>query len=276
MMAASTSFFDFLERQARDLASDRIETRHDNRIRSVVDDDVHSRGQFERADVPSLTADDAALHLVVRQRHRGHGRFRRRVGSDTLDRECDDLLRFTLGVAASALADLAQRVGGVSVRLFLESPDQFVLRILRRHSRHLFQAATLVRDELLELLLARLHQLLAASEVTRALADFAIARLHQLELAIEHALALTHAPLFLLHRDAPSAKLQLGGLAQLHHLFLSRDDSALTRRLDLTLRVRDDALRGFLGSGLRGGQSFDLRFPARVDARLAAQKEKCR
>ena len=59
---------ELLERQPRDLAADRIEAGHDDGVGRVVDDDVDAGGELERADVSAFAADDAALHLVVRQR----------------------------------------------------------------------------------------------------------------------------------------------------------------------------------------------------------------
>ena len=174
------------------------------------------------------------------------------------------------------LANLAQHVGGVGVRLLFQAADQLVLRVLRRHAGHLLQPAALVRDQLVELLLARLHQLFAAPEVAGALADLAVALLDELELPVEHALALGHAALLQLDRRPPRTKVLLRGLAQLHHLFLAGDDSALTRRLDLALGVGDDALRRFLGRGFRGGLAFDLGFSSDANSELATEKEKSR
>ena len=37
--------------------------------RGIVDDEVHARGGFQRADVAALAADDAALHFIAGQRH---------------------------------------------------------------------------------------------------------------------------------------------------------------------------------------------------------------
>src|SRR5213078_1004569 len=56
-----------LERNAGDLAADRIEAGEDDRFRRVVDDEVDAGGELERADVASLAANDAALHVFTRQ-----------------------------------------------------------------------------------------------------------------------------------------------------------------------------------------------------------------
>ena len=60
----------FLERETRHFAPHRIEAGDDDRVRRVVDDDVDSGRQLERANVSALAADDSPLHLVVRKRDR--------------------------------------------------------------------------------------------------------------------------------------------------------------------------------------------------------------
>ncbi len=59
----------FLQGESRDLAANRIEARDDDRVRRVVDDDIGTGRQFEGADVPALSPDNSALHLVVWERH---------------------------------------------------------------------------------------------------------------------------------------------------------------------------------------------------------------
>ena len=66
---------ELLECDARNLAAHRIEARQDDSLRRVVDDEVDARQRLERADVAALAADDAALHLVVRQRNDRNGRL---------------------------------------------------------------------------------------------------------------------------------------------------------------------------------------------------------
>ena len=61
--------------QSRHLAPDRIERREDDGFRRVINDDVHAGQGFERADVPSFTADDAAFDIIGGQRDDGHGRL---------------------------------------------------------------------------------------------------------------------------------------------------------------------------------------------------------
>ena len=122
---------------------------------------------------------------------------------------------------------------------------------------HLLEAAALVADQLLELLLAIGDRLLAAAEVARALAELLVALLEQLELAVEHVLALDEPALFALDLFAASAHFALEVLAELDQLFLAGDDRALPEVLRLALGVADDSLGGFLGGRLRRDLSFD-------------------
>ena len=266
----------FLQRQPCHLAPDGIEARHHHRVGRVVNDHVHSRGELEGADVPPFAADDATLHLIVRQRHRGHRRLRRGIRRDTLDGERNDLLGFALRIAARTFADLAQHVCGIGVRFFLQPPDQLVLGVLRRHARHLLEPSPLIGHHLVQLVLPHLEQLFAATEIAGALADIAIALLHQFQLPVQRPLPVADASLLLLHERATRPQLLLGHLAQLHDFFLSRHYRAFTRVLDLALGIRDDAARGLFRRGARCRVSLDFRQAARSRAQPPTQKEKCR
>ncbi len=54
------------QRHARHLATHRVESGQHDRLGGVVDDEVDAGGLLERPDVAALTADDPALHLLVR------------------------------------------------------------------------------------------------------------------------------------------------------------------------------------------------------------------
>ena len=95
-----------------------------------------------------------------------------------------------------------RRLAGVGLRLLLQSADQLGLGLLGGHAGHLLEPAALLGDELLELLLPRLDELLAAAEVAGAPADLAVALLDRLDLPLEGALALVDPPLLLLHDPA--------------------------------------------------------------------------
>ena len=74
-----------LERDAADLAADRVEAREDDCLRRVVDDQVDAGELLEGADVAALAADDAALHVVAGDVNDRHGGLGGVVGRDTLD-----------------------------------------------------------------------------------------------------------------------------------------------------------------------------------------------
>ena len=53
-----------LEREPRDLAADTVESGQHHSAGGVVDDEVDPRERLQHADVASLAADDAALHVI--------------------------------------------------------------------------------------------------------------------------------------------------------------------------------------------------------------------
>ena len=73
-----------LERDPRCLAADPVERRKHDRVRRVVDDEVDAGEVFERADVATLAADDAPLHVVGGELDDGDGRLGRVTGRDAL------------------------------------------------------------------------------------------------------------------------------------------------------------------------------------------------
>ncbi len=101
-----------LEGPFRDLAPDGVEARHDHRLRRVVDDHVDAGQGLEGADVATLAADDAALHVVARKRDRGHRVLGGVLRGVTLQGDGDDraglLVRAFAGLDL-VLADLAVR-----------------------------------------------------------------------------------------------------------------------------------------------------------------------
>ena len=59
---------ELFERDARDFTPHGVEARERDGLGRVVDDEVAAGERLDGADVAALAADDAALHLVVRQR----------------------------------------------------------------------------------------------------------------------------------------------------------------------------------------------------------------
>src|SRR5437773_1495320 len=117
-----------LQGEPRDLTADGIEAGDDHRVRSVVDDHVHTRRRLESADVAALAADDAALHFVRREGHGRDGRLRCVLGGEALDGEREDLLRILLSVAARLFLQIPHQRRRLAPRLVLEAPQQLLLR----------------------------------------------------------------------------------------------------------------------------------------------------
>ena len=96
-----------LERDAADLAADRVEAREDDGLGRVVDDQVDAGQLLEGADVAALAADDAALHVVARDVDDRDGRLGGVVGGDALDGDADDVAGLLVGLLAGARLGLA-------------------------------------------------------------------------------------------------------------------------------------------------------------------------
>ena len=94
-----------LQRDAGDLAADGIEAAHDHHAGRVVDDHIHAGGLFEAADVATLAADDAALHVIRRNRDRADGVVGGLIGGVTLDGLENDLPALVLGFFLGLLGD---------------------------------------------------------------------------------------------------------------------------------------------------------------------------
>ena len=98
---------ELLERHPRRLAPHGVEAREHHGLGRIVDDQVDAGRRLERADVPSLAADDAALHVLAGKGEHRDGRLRRLLGRDPLDRDRHDLASALLALLASTLLDLA-------------------------------------------------------------------------------------------------------------------------------------------------------------------------
>jgi hypothetical protein len=135
-----------LERDARDFAADRVEAGKHHGLRRVVDDQVDAGRGFERADVPALTADNAALHFVVRQRHHRYGMLGHMVRRATLYRLGKDLFGALLGILDEFVLELFQAQGGVAADFVLEVSDEFLLGFVRRQAGDGFEFFAFFED----------------------------------------------------------------------------------------------------------------------------------
>ena len=116
---------------ARDLAAHRVEPAEDDRLGGVVDDQVDASGLLEGADVAALTADDPALHLVVREVDDAHGVLGGVVGGHPLHRRDDDVAGLLIGLVAGLALDRAAQLHRVVLGLFAHRLEQEPLGIVR-------------------------------------------------------------------------------------------------------------------------------------------------
>ena len=131
------------ERQTRDLASYRVEGGKGDRFGGVVYDKVNTSQRFEGADVAALSANDAALHFVVGQRHNGHGRFCDMIRGAALDRGGDDLAGGLLAFILNALVDFAQLNGCVVLGFGFNGLNKHFAGLVPRHAGDTLQGGQL-------------------------------------------------------------------------------------------------------------------------------------
>ena len=172
---------ELVQGQTRDLAAHGIESRKDDRLGGVIDDDLDARRGLQGADVAALAADDAALDLVALDVEDRHGVFDGRFGRHALDRRHDDALGLFRGRHLRLFDRLVDVGGGFGLGLGLHVLDQDVLGILRAHARDLFQTHVLFALHLVHLLLLVfedlqlvLHLLLQPVVVAELILQFAL------------------------------------------------------------------------------------------------------
>ena len=82
-----------LERHSRDLPTVGIESRENDGLGGVIDDEIDASSHLQRSNVPPLPADDATLHVVDRQHDDRDGGLVDVIRGGPLDRHGDDSLR---------------------------------------------------------------------------------------------------------------------------------------------------------------------------------------
>ena len=112
------------------LAPDAVEPADDNHAGRIIHDHVHARGLLEGADVAPFAADDAALHVVVRQFDGSDDAFSALVGGVALYGDSENLA----GLALGALLGLGHVPGhhfrAFLLQLSLKPTQQELLRLL--------------------------------------------------------------------------------------------------------------------------------------------------
>jgi hypothetical protein len=119
---------------SRDLAAVGVEAREDDGARGIVNDQVNAGGQFERPDIASFAADDAALEVVARQVDHGHGCFDRMFGRV----RCIASVTAGLGAGQPSrelrCSSRLTRSGGIPPAVRFDLPEQQLLRFVGREA----------------------------------------------------------------------------------------------------------------------------------------------
>ena len=144
---------ELFERDARDFAPHGVEARERDGLGRVVDDEVAAGERLDGADVAALAADDAALHLVVRQRHDRHGHFAGMVGGAALDGGGDDLAGAGIGLILVLGLDLLDHECLLMHDVVLQAVDEEGLGLLDRIAGDLLEQLHLGLFELIDLIL---------------------------------------------------------------------------------------------------------------------------
>ena len=179
---------ELLECDARDLTAHRVEARQDDGLRRVVDDEVDARQRLERADVAALAADDAALHLVVRQRDDRDRRLRDVVSRAALDGRRENLAGLLVRLIFRLLLVLLDFHGFLMLELFLCLSHEDGLRLVGRETGDALKLSLLLGMYLVDGLLRLVDARLLACELLLLLLD-------GLELAVKVLLLLHDASL---------------------------------------------------------------------------------
>ena len=241
---------ELFQRQTRHLAADGVKAGDGDRLGRVVNDEVAARERLDGADVAALAADDAALHLVVRQRHDRDRDLAGVVGGAALDRRGDDLAAETVGLVLVLGLDLLE-LGGLFMRdLGLQRLDQIGLGLLDGVAGDLLEHLLLGFADGADLILLCFH----IGELGVERIGLAVERV---VLAVERLLLLLETALLLLQVGAAGFLLALELGAALLDLFLRFNECLALFALGALERVVDDALGFLLGAGdLRLGDLF--------------------
>ena len=246
-----------LERALRDLAADRVETGDDHRLGRVVDDEVDAGERLEGADVPSLAADDPALHVVARQRHDGDAVLGRVLGGVPLERHRDDVARSLVRPLPGLGLELAHLPVRQVAHLFLDPLEEERPRLVHGQRGDARQLGPLLLLDLDGLRPLCVHFGLP-------LAQPAVALFHLGDLLVELLVLLVEARLEALELGPALAVLRLGRLGDLESLVFGLEDDLLLLRA----RLRDEAL----GVRSRGGLARERERAAEQESDREAHK----
>ncbi len=237
--------------QAGDLTTHGVKAAEDDGLGRIIHNDLDTRSGLQGADVATLAADDATLHLVAFDVKDSHGILDCRLGCYALNRGYHDALGLLRSRELGLLNRLVDVGGGLGLRLRLHVLDQDVLGLLRAQTRDLLQAHILLTAHLLELLLLVveelhlvLHLLLEAVVLLELVVQVAL-------LVLQCLLELLGALLTLLQLLVALIDLTVVVALQLHEVLLGLEHLLLFDHLTLGLGLLEGSLTALADRGLR-------------------------
>ena len=110
-----------LESNAGDFPSDGIKTGNNDRLGSIINDQVYACHGLQCTDVTAFTADDPALHLIPGQLHNRDRRLRDMICRASLDGADHDLLGPFVRFLSRFRLDLFDHNGGIMFHVFFNN-----------------------------------------------------------------------------------------------------------------------------------------------------------
>ena len=110
-----------MECQTADFTAYGVKCRNDDSLWSVIDNDFHSAGSLKRADVSSLTTDDASLDFIIVYMEDTDGIFHRSLRSHSLYCLYDDFLSLLIGIEFCLIHYLIDVCGRIGTRFILQT-----------------------------------------------------------------------------------------------------------------------------------------------------------
>jgi len=232
---------ELLQRHPGDLAAHRVETGDDDRLGRVVDDEVDAGGGFEGADVAALAADDAALHVVVGQRHHRYRGLRHVVGGALLDGEGDEVAGLLVGLLLRLGLDFAHHDGGVVVCILADAVHQLFPGLFEGHVGYALKFLLLLRVQ-------RLCRGFQPLGLLKLLVEALLPGFQVVQLLVQGLFALGHPALQPGHFAAAVAHFPVQLILQSNNLFLGFENGFLLFLLSLSRGVVQQVLGERFGS----------------------------
>ena len=241
------------ERKPGHLAADHVEGADDHHAGRVVDDHIHAGRFLEGSDVAALAADDAALHLVVRNADGARGAFGRVGGRVTLNggqQHLAGLLLTSLGQPVLVGQDRGARL---FLKLVAEDFQESAGGLVLAQAAQFVQRLALEIQQLGKLILSAVGFLDAFGQFALGAFDDFLLLADRLGLFFERILAFVQQPLAFVQFTAQPAKFlfAFGLLLECGLLDLQLGLAATVFRLDLGLA--NDVLS--LGLGIAAAQT---------------------